>query len=433
MSLRRAVAVSALGNFIPPVAALATQPILAHALGVDGRGGVAAATAPVLLGVVVLALGIPESLTHFVARGAPLMQRTTAWCIAVLALSGAVGIAVVASLSGPLSGNNSELGRLMLIATSALVPSLIVAGLRGLAAGQQAWLLIAIERSTSALIRLAIIAVLALSGTLNVISATVAISITTFIGGFAYVVLLRRPRMQHRTAEFDASRTLPRFHLYAGQIWLGAAAGILYSRLDQLLITPLAGVHELGLYAVAASISEVILLLNQAIRDVIFAAESESPNDVRAARAARVSTLITLVLGGALAAAVPWAIPLFFGAEFADAVVLTFVLILASVLGNPGSVAGAVLSGRGRPGLRSLSLAIGVTVNVVGVFALVPTLGALGAALATLIASVVAGNNLNVVWLRVFYQLPISDYLVIRREDIGTVRQIARRYYRRNH
>jgi O-antigen/teichoic acid export membrane protein len=183
----------------------------------------------------------------------------------------------------------------------------------------------------------------------------------------------------------------------------------MYSRLDQLLITPLAGVYELGLYAVAAAVGEVIQLLNVSIRDVIFTVESESPNDERAAQAARVSTLMTLALGGALAAVSPWAVPFFFGADFADAVPLTMLLTLASVLGNPGSVAGAVLSGRGRPGLRSLSLAIGVVVNVVAVIVLVPPMGALGAALATLIATVFAGNNLNVVWLRLFYHLRMSD------------------------
>jgi O-antigen/teichoic acid export membrane protein len=149
--------------------------------------------------------------------------------------------------------------------------------------------------------RLAAVAILATSGALGVSTATVAISSTTFIGGLTYM-FLGRDRERHRSAGYDSSRALPRFHLYAAQVWLGAAAGILYSRLDQLLITPLSGVYELGLYAVAASVAEVILLLNLAIRDVVFTVESESPNDVRAAQAARVSTLMTLALGVSLAA-----------------------------------------------------------------------------------------------------------------------------------
>jgi O-antigen/teichoic acid export membrane protein len=169
MSLARGIAISTLGNFIPPLAALATQPILAHALGVAGRGEVAAATAPVLLGIVVLGLGVPESLTHFVARRAPLLRRTARWSMVVLTVSGTVGTAVIAAFSGPLSSNDNELARLMLIASSALIPALIVGGLRGIAAGRQAWGLVAIERGSSAIIRLVAIAVLAALGALDVL------------------------------------------------------------------------------------------------------------------------------------------------------------------------------------------------------------------------------------------------------------------------
>jgi O-antigen/teichoic acid export membrane protein len=429
MSFAGGIAINALGNYIPPVAALATQPILAHVLGVDGRGEVAAATAPVLLGIVVLGLGVPESLTHFVARRAPVLHRTTGWSMCVLTVSGAIGALLIAAFSTQLSGGDNDLVQLLLIATSALIPALIVTGLRGVAAGRQAWVLIAAERGISAVTRLAAVAVLAAYGALDVLTATIAISTTTFIGGLAYIFLGRVDGRRH-PAENETSRDLPKFHLFAAQIWIGAAAGILYSRLDQLLITPLAGVHELGLYAVAASVSEVILLLTLAIRDVVFTVESESPNDFRAAQAARVSTLLTLAFGLLLAVASPWAIPLFFGADFSGAVPVTLLLILASVLGNPGSVAGAVLSGRGRPVLRSLSLAIGVIVNVLAVVVLVPPLGAIGAALATLVASVLAGNNLNVVWLRLFYRLRISDYFVIRSGDLRMVQHVIGRFVR---
>jgi O-antigen/teichoic acid export membrane protein len=43
--------------------------LLAKSLGVTGRGEVAAATAPLMFGVALLTLGLPETLTYFVARG----------------------------------------------------------------------------------------------------------------------------------------------------------------------------------------------------------------------------------------------------------------------------------------------------------------------------------------------------------------------------
>lgn len=426
MSLARGVVISALGNFVPPLAALAIQPILANALGVNGRGTAAAATAPLLLSIVVLSLGIPESLTHFVARRAPriraLLWRTTL----ALAVSGVIGMAATVVFSEPLSGSNRQLAELMVIASGALIPALITASMRGMAAGLQAWTLIAIERGASALARLIAIAILAATNSLDVMTATLAISLTTFIGGFAYIRLLWH-RRHPLSAGQDSTQNLPRFPFYAAQVWLGAAAGILYSRLDQVLITPLAGVYELGIYVVAASIAEVVLLINIAIRDVIFSVESETPNDTRAAQAARVSTLVTFAFGVLLAIAAPFAIPFFFGDAFEEAVLPTAILISAAILGNPGSVAGAILSGRGRPGLRSLSLAIGLIVNAAAVFALVPSMGAIGAAYATLIASALAGNNLNILWLKLCYNQRAVDYLVIHRQDVSLVFKLARR------
>jgi O-antigen/teichoic acid export membrane protein len=423
MSMTRGISITVIGNFIPPVAALATQPILARSLGVDGRGEVAAATAPLLLAIIVLGLGVPETLTFFVARHAPRV-RTLAWrSLVTLVVSGALGCLAVFALSVPLSGGDEQLAQLMLIATVALVPALVVTGLRGIAAGRRQWVLIATERVSSALLRLAAITILAATGRLDVVTATVTIAVTTFLGGFAYLHLLRP---QHPRPPSAAARTdLPRFHLYAGQVWLGAAAGILYSRLDQLLLTPLSSSYELGIYAVAASVAEVILIVNLAIRDVVFAVESGDPDDARASRAARISTLITLVLGGSLAAVCPWAIPLFFGSDFSGAVSVTLILIAAAVLGNPGSVAGAILSGRGKPGLRSISLTIGLALNLAAVLVLVPSYGAKGAAFATLIASAFAGNNLNVLWLRIFYGIPMTNFLTIRREDIRLARSIV--------
>jgi O-antigen/teichoic acid export membrane protein len=200
-------------------------------------------------------------------------------------------------------------------------------------------------------------------------------------------------------------------------MWVGTAAGMVLARLDQLLMTPLSSVEALGYYAVAVSISEVVLVFNSAVRDVMFAMESRSPDAARISKASRMSTLITFVAALSIASITPWAIPFFFGADFAEAIPATFIMLLAVWLGNPGSVAGAALSGRGRPGLRSTSIALAAIVNVVAIFLLVPMMGAVGAALATLVGNVVAGT-LNIVWLRVYFGMRLRDFYSIRLSDV---------------
>ena len=68
MSTGRKVAVTVLGHGFAPLASLATAPIMAHALGVDGRGAVAAVTAPILLATSLGTFGLPAAVTYSIAR-----------------------------------------------------------------------------------------------------------------------------------------------------------------------------------------------------------------------------------------------------------------------------------------------------------------------------------------------------------------------------
>jgi O-antigen/teichoic acid export membrane protein len=161
-------------------------------------------------------------------------------------------------------------------------------------------------------------------------------------------------------------------------------------------------------------VSEVILVFNSAVRDVIFSLESSSLNLDRLGKASRVPTLVTSSLAFTVGVLSVWGIPWLFGDAFSPAVGPTLILLLAIVLGNPGSVAGAGLSARGRPELRSVSLLIAVVVNVALVIALVPPLGACGAAWATLAGNVVAGG-MNIIFLRIYLGIPVVIFLGIRK------------------
>ena len=67
-SLMRKVIVNSASNIAVPLTSFFSAPILAHALGVVGRGEVAGATAPLFLLATAGALGLPEAVTYFAAR-----------------------------------------------------------------------------------------------------------------------------------------------------------------------------------------------------------------------------------------------------------------------------------------------------------------------------------------------------------------------------
>ena len=419
MSATRGVAITAIGNFLPPTALLVTQILLAQSLGVDGRGTVAAATAPLLLGVALFTLGLPESLTYFVSAGGH-GRLTREFVISLTALAGAglIGMGLIAFFAQQLSAGGKQLAQLMVIAAFALIPALFAAACRGVAYGAHKWWLVAIERTAGAFFQLIAVAVLFAQKALTLTTATLTVAAATFVGALVYVIVPSLwTALRGTTGSSRAPRSVSFLASYAWRIWAGSIAGVILWRLDQVMMTPLAGVAQLGIYVVAVNASNIILLFNSAVGQVMFAIEPGDPNSARVGRAARLTTLVTVLAGLVLCAASPWLVPILFGREFAPSVPVIFVLVIAYCIGIPGSVAGAALSARGHPGLRSLAMVIATVLYVAAMFLLVPAYGALGAAAAMLLATALPAN-INIFLLQRYCDIPFSEFYRFRVSDL---------------
>lgn len=418
-TLKRDVLTSVVGYAVPPALALITQILLARSLGVDGRGQVAGAIAPMLLAATVATLGIPESITHHLASHGrtPRVLAAIRRAFFTLVLTGLVitALFVALQLASASPGQEREIA---VIAMSALTPLLILAAFRGFAAGEYRWRLIAADRILGASLGACLVTGLILSHGLSVVSATVVAAFMPIPAILIYVSLARPSRPPSASGDLDL-----RFHGYGIRLWFGALAGILLLRLDQVLLTPLAGAKELGLYVVAVPISEGLLIVNSALRDVLFARQSENPHMEDLAKATRISTAFTLLSGLALGILSAWLVPLLYGKQFAGAVPVLFLLIAASVIGNPGSLAGAGLSARGRPELRSVALVAALAVNIIAMVLLVPELGAVGAGIASLISYPLSGW-LALIFMKRIYGARVGDFVVPKRTDLREIRRL---------
>jgi O-antigen/teichoic acid export membrane protein len=204
---------------------------------------------------------------------------------------------------------------------------------------------------------------------------------------------------------------------YGLTTWMGTVGGVLVMRLDQVLLTPLAGPKDLGYYAVAVSVAEVPLLGLLAVRDVIFSASTDRDDPALVARATRATLIVAvpLCLVGILLA--PLVLPPIFGAGFGPAVRMAQVLFLATIPNGVAMVMSAGLLASGRPGLDSRAQIVAAAVTVVALFALVPPLGAIGAAYASLIAYCISALLVSVSLTRVS-GLRAREFLVPHRADL---------------
>ena len=393
------------------------------------EGVVAAATAPLTLVTTLATFGIPEAVTWTVARHPHLVRAAAGRAMAILFLGGACAMAAVFFASRWLSGGDRDIHRLMLIATIAVIPNLLVGVLRGVASAMQLWKNVALERILASGLRLVALAPFFLTGQLSPLVATVILAVMPVMGSLAYLRLARRfPAAGLEAVERSRYSALLS---YGGRVWIGSISGILLSRLDQTLMTPLTGSRQLGLYVVAVTVSELPLIINGSVRDVTFATDAAGSKDDRLAASARISFALCTLLGLGLGVTMVWWIPLLFGQQFDGSVPVAAILLLAVVLGTPGSIGGTGLSSRGRPGLRSLSLVVACLVNLGLLILLVPRLGAVGAAAATLVGNIMS-SNLNLIFLSRVFKVPVRHFYGIRRGDLVILKGFTKNLGRRS-
>ncbi len=416
-SVANNMVITAMGNAVTPIAALLSLPILSYTLGVNGRGEVAAATAPLLLAVTAATFGIPEAVAYLIAKSPAALHNAARRGALLILGAGILATGVCIAASTMLAAGDPGLRGDIVLASLAIVPTVLVLILRASAAGLQQWRLVAYEQALTAILRLIGVGGLALFGRLTPLAAIVVIAVAPVLGGLAYLPL-RRPARRIRASGQPPLPVHSRQILsYGGRIWLGSLTGVLLSRLDQTVMTPLSGTYQLGLYAVAVNVGDAALILHSAIRDVTFTSDAARPDDSRLCSSARISGLLSLAGGLLLAAALPLVIPLVFGPDFTPAIPAAVWILAAAVMVAPGSIAGAGLSARGRPGLRSLSLLFACVVNVIALILLVPTMGAVGAAIATFAGNLLA-SQLNIMFLSRLSKIRARQFYGLRRADV---------------
>jgi O-antigen/teichoic acid export membrane protein len=425
--IARHAAINLLGGVFAPAASFAAGPILAHALSVEGRGELAAATMPLVLTVSLATIGLPEAVTYFIARDRRRTKMLAKRGALLILLPATIATAILIVVSTWISDGNPTVHRLIVISAALVAPSLLLSIIRAVAAANNKWTAITIERITTAATKLIPLIILFAMGELNLIAAAIVTIASTLTGAIAYIPLLL-VRNSGPAPEAVTNTQLIRF---GSGMWIGSISGMLLLRIDQVFLSPLAGNIQLGLYAVAVSISELPLIVNTAIRETAFT--SLSDRGVRPAEIgdlSRVSTIIVAALCLPVGALSPILIPSLFGTEFRGSVPVLVILLFAVCLANPGSMAGVGLSSSGFPHLRSVGLVVACFANIALLLLLTPQLGAIGAAVATLLGNLTA-SNVCIAWMIARRGATLGDYYRFRSNDFVRVSHILRRGVRK--
>jgi O-antigen/teichoic acid export membrane protein len=409
-------------NVLVALLSLVNVLIVARVLGPEGRGGVAFLMAIALLTSTLATLGVEQSMVN-VASAQPSARRALAGNALILAvLLGGVGIAIVQGLIAafPTVGADSspELRWLALAAIPVLVLQTFLIVLL------QAEYRFALTNATwlaTAVLNVGGTGVLAASGRLSVGTA-----VGTWVGAQALAASFLVWCVARRSTGFGrpdpslARRTIA----FGVQSHLGSVMSIGNYRLDQWILASLAGSRELGLYSVAVAWSEALFFLPTALAavqrpDLVRAPASEAGR--RAASVLRSALLVTVPLAAALLLLAPFLCVTVFGEEFRGSIDDLRVL----VAGGFGIVALKLmtnaLTARGKPMQATAAIAVAFVSTIALDALLIPSLGGLGAAIASTCAYVAAGVAAALIARRAL-GMQGRDFLP-RLDDIRRLRQ----------
>jgi O-antigen/teichoic acid export membrane protein len=206
--------------------------------------------------------------------------------------------------------------------------------------------------------------------------------------------------LRHRPS-FGLMRAMLRFTAVTGA---GSIVGLLNYRIDQALVIGLDSREGAGIYSSAIAVAEGLWLFSSAITVAAFAHVGRASREEAAhITATGIRHTVMVVMCGGLAAALlgPILVEFLFGHAYRNAGAPLRILCLGTALSAPlGLMNLYYVNQLGRPRLPLLIGILSFIISLVAGFALIPTLGTSGAALATTISYGVATSVSTVVFLR---------------------------------
>lgn len=167
----------------------------------------------------------------------------------------------------------------------------------------------------------------------------------------------------------------------------GVLGGLVFGRTEIIFLEHYTGISAVGLFAAAVMVAEMAVQLPPLLLSALLPRFSEQhglgAHDqmhrlYRTMTSLMAMLIVPLCLG--LAAIAPVLVPLFFGAEFADAIPVASVLLVAAAVSSLGVTTLYLLQSAGKAGLLLMSNGIGLIGTIALGFLLVPRFGLMGAA-----------------------------------------------------
>ena len=402
------------------VGAVGASVIVGRWLGPEGLGSLAVLNVTVALALQIGSAGLPSANTYFLSQDRKRLGPAWANTIIFALVWGALLLLFVVALAkiNPALFGAVPTNLVVIAAISIPFQLLTLLGLNVLLAMDRIGQMNLLDSMSPVLLLFnAIVVLMILHSRLS--------ALVTFNTAAAFVLAVWMiwmiARLLKRQRDADAFR--PNALLFKNTMKYGlkfsipVMAAILIFRFDLLIVNHFRGAAEAGVYAVASQTANLLLMLPGVIATLLFPrlASSQDQRGEFAVQVTRHASFVMLLMCLAAAAA-SFALPLIYGARFADATVQLLILLPGVYLVSIESVLVQHFMGTGLPVAIPVFWLVTVGVSLGLNFELVPSLGARGAALTSTLSYALIFLLVAVYFCLKTGKTPAEIFLLQRRE-----------------
>ncbi|WP_424466752.1 oligosaccharide flippase family protein [Pseudoclavibacter helvolus] len=368
-----------MGRALTAILSLVTAPIIAQAIGTEGRGLTGAALAAVQITGIAIGMGVPLAVRRRSVDADPATLASlvkTARLFGWLTVLPALGIGVLCHLFffGELSTTDSAM--FLVAMASSCLTVLWTTDLNVFVAERRYFRMVCLVSIQSVAYFIGVM-IFWLTGHL-----TVGTVLLCFAAGTVAAFVLGRSWMSVRGGQIREFWSVVRegFTMWGSQL-----AEMASYRLDQLLVLPVIGASATGIYSVASTIGMLPFSLAVALGASVFQSFARTKDKALISGAIRQITVIVVVVALGLALVSIWLIPGLFGEDFRDSVVVSWITLFGCVFIAMNYIAVSALIAQRRGKAMTAMQVVGLAIGIGLMYPMGSAFGAQGAAWAAVI------------------------------------------------
>lgn len=366
---------------------LLTTVLVARALGPEGRGLYAVASAISAMGVQFGNLGLHASNTYYVAKNRELLPSLLGNTIAVSFIFGSfvIGLTWLIFFLWP---TIQPVHGLLLIMALAWIPfGLAHMLMQNLLLGIHKVRAFNISEIVTKILGITLIGLIVMSGNVTVEKIFLA-GFITFFFTLPWMLWCLKPYIV--SFPFPSFTVFKENIFYGLKAYLGAFFAFLVLRVDLLMVKHILGAQQAGYYSIAVTMTNVLFMLPVAIGTILFpklsSLSTELDKWILAKKVALLVGVMMVVIAGLAALLAAPLVRLLFGMAFLPVVIPFICLLPGIVMLSINSIYMNYFASMGMPLITVYSPAIAAIFNILLNLKIIPIFGVVGASIASTVS-----------------------------------------------